>query len=693
MNKLSVFADFFSKQPSYATLLDVVKTIRKSEQLKSVTEAYRSTHDHRIKETSHTFAVAVRFEGGKGKNHIKGFTGLSLVDLDHVPADKLPEAKRRICEDKHTLLCYTTISGEGLRIIFRYELDENASLEEQTKFYIAPFLAGNQYYEKLAGHQADPLCKNATRLSGMAFDPEAYFNPDAVAFTREEVTKYANKVYKQNKEEKATARIEQYFNSFIAPLLAKQNIVYQPQRHNNYVMRVGYMLAEKGYNRKLTQKWAVAKFKEYKDTAQVIGSCFDNAGPKPHVSQGNQIATVQEIEDYLTAHVQLRYNVVLSRVEQYTPEGWTPLQNNDYNELWRNLSKVERVNAKDMERVLNSGYVKRFNPFKDYLEKAAKEMEGDDTDYILQLAQTVTVKGGEEEQRIWYVYFKKWVVAMVACWLLEDEVNNEVLVFIGKQGTNKSTWQRMLLPPELSQYFSLMTNVGHMSKDDKIKLATKALACCEELDTMSNAELNQFKSIATMTYVDERAPYGHFSERKMRYASFCGNGNNPMFLSDTTGNRRWLPFEVVSIRSPREHPFPYQGIYAQAYRLYRSGFRYWFSDDEVDALNHRNVDFEAPHLERELVSTYFRKPTADESGEFITASRALQIIGGNITQKLSLTKISQAFVELGFERKRVKRMRGFIAIERTAQEIKDYLKRAAVSDEDADVESGDDLPF
>ena len=34
-----------------------------------------------------------------------------------------------------------------------------------------------------------------------------------------------------------------------------------------------------------------------------------------------------------------------------------------------------------------------------------------------------------------------------------------------------------------------------------------------------------------------------------------------------------LPFEVESIRSPRDHPFNYAGIYAQAYALYQDGFR------------------------------------------------------------------------------------------------------------------------
>lgn len=675
MEKVSFFADFYSMVPSEKTLEDIYQIIRTDARSQSITAAYRSTHDKRIKEGSYTFSVAVVFKGGKGKNHVTEFTGVALVDLDHVALDQLAHVKQLICQDPHTLLCYTTISGEGLRILYRYEMTQEASLEQQAKYYILPFMTGNHYYEQLTHQKADPLCKNATRLSGIAYDPEVYFNPDAIPFKREEIIQQSETVRKENKSEKAQKRIQAYFDNFIKPQLHDEGIVFAHGSHNEFVMRTGYMLADKGYNKNEALKWAKKTFKEYADTETVFKSCFASS---PHSSASNRspIATVQEIEDYLSEHIQLRYNLVLSRVEQKVEEGWKVLLDRELFSLWRKISKTKRANASDVANIVKSDYVKSFHPFSEYLDEVAKD-ENDGTDYILQLAQTVKVKGGEEEQLLWYQYLKKWMVAMVAGWLEEGDSNNVVLVFIGEQGTNKSTWQRMLLPPELRQYFSVKTNTGRMSKDDRISLCIKGLVCCEELDTMTPSELNQFKSIITMPFIDERAAYGHFHEHKKRYASFCGNGNSAQFLTDTTGNRRWLVFEIEHITSPREHPFPYRGIYAQAYRLYKEGFRYWFSTEEIEKVNLRNKNFEVPHAEQELVATYFRKPTDDEAGEFITASRALQIIGGNITQKLSLAKISQAFVELGFKRKRLRGIRGFIAIERTGEEIKSYLKRCA----------------
>lgn len=103
------------------------------------------------------------------------------------------------------------------------------------------------------------------------------------------------------------------------------------------------------------------------------------------------------------------------------------------------------------------------------------------------------------------------------------------------------------------------------AKPDYIRMSLRV--CCEELDTMSPRDLNQLKAAVTMQSIDERAAYAHYHEHRSHIATFCGTGNNAQFLSDPTGNRHWLPFEVESIQSPREHLFCYEGIYARVVRL------------------------------------------------------------------------------------------------------------------------------
>ena len=720
--KVSIFHDMTCKLPLPGLLEGVANLVRTDEKLAVFTRSYRQTGSKTFKNESQLFAVPCLFEGGKGRSNIRQLTGMSLVDFDHVfptdgTADKadttaLHELKAKIIADPHTLMSYITMSGNGLRVIFTYEIAPEFSGipkdEDEVKkfeaYYQQAFYAGNAYYEKLLGAKADMQCKNITRLSGLAYDPEVFLRPqsEVTPFTAEEISTAATAYVKQSKEDKQMQRIQTYFDTLIAPQLAKAKIEFRSGSHNDYVMRVGYKLAERRFSKKVALRWAMQKFgKDYPDTEQVINSCFANAAP--HRKQGgggdsrgdSKTATVEEIKSFLDGHISLRFNEITSRVEYEIPADNTdarrfiPVNDRIVNSLWSQMSTITRVNIQDMYRVIESDYVPVFNPFKAYLNNLCQSVKSvGDRDYIQELAQTVRVKGGEQEQMLWHLYLKKWLVGMVASWISDDVVNNVILVLIGEQGAYKTTWFNYLLPPPLKQYFYTKTNANRMSKDDILTLAQYALVCCEELDTMRPAELNQLKAAVTMPSIDERAAYAHYHEHRKHIASFCGTGNNTQFLSDPTGNRRWLPFEVESIVSPRDHPFHYEGIYSQALALYKSGFQYWFTKEEIQELNRHNRQFETPHLERELVSLYFRVPKEGENGMFMTSARAIQIIGTAISQKLNPTRVGLSFNELGFQRVRYHGIRGYLVIQRTAEEMQAYQKGIILNDE-----TEDDLPF
>ena len=807
---VSIFHDMTCKLPLPGLLEGVANLIRTDEKLAVFTRSYRQTGSKTFKNESQLFAVPCLFEGGKGRSNIRQLTGMSLVDFDHVVPNTndfskvntnrtnytnkvttLAEMKAKIIADPHTLMSYITMSGNGLRVIFTYEIAPEFSGvpkdEEEVKkfeaYYQQAFYAGNAYYENLLGAKADLKCKNITRLSGLAHDPDVFLRPEAevIPFTAEEISTAAAAYVKQSKEDKQMQRIQTYFDTLIAPQLAKDNIVFRSGSHNDYVMRVGYKLAERRFSKNVAVRWANSVFgKDYPDTEQVITSCFANTSP--HGKQGGgggdrKVASVDEIKSFLDGHVSLRFNEITSRVEylSHTEEKfkshtddifkshtdstdftdvapyvcgdimsaqadeksvesvrsvcqkeipvWTPINDRKVNSLWSKMSEVTRVNKQDLYSIIESDYVPIFNPFTEYLNSlpqiTSTNNVSDETesckpvasqqqnlcesvqsvgeknhsyvgekDYIRELAATIRVKGGDQEQMLWYRYLKKWLVGMVASWLSDDVVNNVILVLIGEQGAYKTTWFNYLLPPPLKQYFYTKTNANRMSKDDILTLAQYALVCCEELDTMRPAELNQLKAAVTMPSIDERAAYAHYHEHRKHIASFCGTGNNTQFLSDPTGNRRWLPFEVESIVSPRDHPFHYEGIYSQALALYKSGFQYWFTKEEIQELNRHNRQFETPHLERELVSLYFRVPMESENGMFMTSARAIQIIGTGISQKLSPTRVGLAFNELGFQRVRYHGIRGYLVIQRTAKDMQAYQKGIILNDAPED-----DLPF
>jgi hypothetical protein len=436
-------------------------------------------------------------------------------------------------------------------------------------------------------------------------------------------------------------------------------------------------------------------------------------------------ATVEDIQNFLMDRILLRHNVITRRVEyrlpsSYENEGteWQPISDRVVNSLWSELSAEKVVRAQDIYRVLESDFVPEFNPFTFYLEHLPP-WNGED--YIFAMSVSVSVKapikreksdacigsipdpwsptrslsereeaqseikGEVEEQMLFAQYLKKWLVGMVAGWIDPHVVNNVILVLIGEQGSYKTTWFNYILPPELRAYFYTKTNASRMGRDDLLILAQYGLVCCEELDTMRPSELNQLKAAVTMPSIDERAAYAHFHEHRKHIASFCGTGNNMQFLSDPTGNRRWLPFEVESIESPREEPFEYEGIYAQAYALYQQGFQFWFSREEILKLAEHNRQFETPRLESELVQLYFRKPVGVEGGIFMSVARAMQIVSANISQKISAVYLGRAFMEQGFRRVKSCGQRGYIVEQRTGEEIQRLQRQMA---DDVDVDSG-----
>ena len=403
---------------------------------------------------------------------------------------------------------------------------------------------------------------------------------------------------------------------------------------------------------------------------------------KEHKKNWREVyASVGDIKAFLGGRLYLRHNVITGRVEcrlpsNYETDGtdWQPISDRVVNSLWAELSQVKPVRAHDMYRVMESDFVEEYHPFRYYLDHLPP---WDGQDYIIELSVSITIRGGVEKQMLFYEFLKKWLVAMVAGWVDESVVNNVILVLIGEQGSYKTTWFNYLLPPELKTYFYTKTNANRLGRDDLLTLAQYGLVCCEELDTMRPSELNQLKAAVTMPSIDERAAYAHFHEHRQHIASFCGTGNNVQFLGDETGNRRWLPFEVESIRSPRDHPFNYAGIYAQAYALYQEGFRYWFSQDEIRQLSEHNRAFETPRLETELVQLYFRQPTEVETGEFMSVARAMQIVSANISQKLSAVHLGRALSELGFRRVKYQGVRGYIVVCRKPDEMQMEQRKMA----------------
>ncbi len=246
-----------------------------------------------------------------------------------------------------------------------------------------------------------------------------------------------------------------------------------------------------------------------------------------------------------------------------------------------------------------------------------------------------------------------------------------------------------MLPPELRPYFRIKVNSSRITTDDLITLSQYGLVCYEELDVMKPSSENTMKSVVTMPSIEERRPYGHYTEHMPHVASFCGTGNNVQFLSDTTGNRRWMPFEVESIRNPRTHPFNYEGIFAQAYALYHQGFRYWIEGDEEEVQQEHNRYFETPHPEQEAISTHFRQPRQGEAAVFLSATEILQKISETTAVRFTVEKIGSAMKALGYRQMRSHQKRGYRVVKYKPEEIEQNRRMLAYDARPEDEADGD----
>ena len=289
------------------------------------------------------------------------------------------------------------------------------------------------------------------------------------------------------------------------------------------------------------------------------------------------------------------------------------------------------------------------------------------------LASNSSQRERSEADRLWRACFKKWFVAMVASWMRDDIVNHQVLVLIGKQGIFKTTWLEHLIPPHLRAYACKLANSNELNKDERLRIAEFGLISLDEIDSMNNRELNQLKSVITATDVNERAAYAYTKERRIRLASFCASGNRRDFLTDITGNRRWLPFEVESIQNPFHTTLPYEQMYAQAWALAQDPFfSYWFDLDEIEVLEQHNQHFRDESNEEQLLPILFDVP-AEGKGEFLTTAQISErlITYGNIKKPMALSRLGMLLGAHGFQKKTigVQRLRGWLVYQRSMDEI------------------------
>ena len=351
------------------------------------------------------------------------------------------------------------------------------------------------------------------------------------------------------------------------------------------------------------------------------------------------------LEKYLTAQFHFRLNEITGSIEfkKHFENEWEEL--NEFN-IYRQL-KLEgfKINLNELIYLLKSDYVERFNPFLSYF-KGLPAWENNHEDYIARLCSYVKLRNPGRFER----HFKKWLVRTIKCALEDQYSNKNAIILVHElQNSGKTTFIRFLCPPALKNY---MTENISFDKDSLIALIENFIINLDELATFTRVEINALKSILSKSFIKERHPFERKAKKLSRRASFIGSTNMTEFLSDPTGNVRWIPFEISGIDWNYSNDVNIDDVWAQAYALYRSGFQCDITADEVKENEEENRQFTMVSFEMELLMKYYT-PGSKESHDIFRTTGEIEIALKKETDgmaKISSHQLGKALRMLGFIR-------------------------------------------
>ena len=354
-----------------------------------------------------------------------------------------------------------------------------------------------------------------------------------------------------------------------------------------------------------------------------------------------------EIEAYLSSRYEFRYNTVLGRTEyrRMNSSDFTKVGRYEINTLRRELDNdVGIITSSDnLYSIIESSFSPRINPIQEYFKGLPLVDVSSSSPFSLKaipdLASCVVVRNSNK----WLPYLTKWLVAVVANAMDDRECRNHTcLVLTGEQGKFKTTFLDLLCPPALHGY-SYTGKIYPQEKDTLTYIGQNLIVNIDDqLKALNKRDENELKNLITCPMVKYRMPYDKYVEEHTHLASFVASVNGNDFLTDPTGSRRFLPFEVLSIDIERAKAISMNNVYAEAKALLKSGFRYWFDDDEIAELYRESEDFQVQTAEMELLLRCFEKPTEDESYSLMTTTEILTYLGIYTHQPLVAKRMGEA---------------------------------------------------
>ena len=680
---ITVFKNFNEvvEHKSIPVILDEIRTGKYKHAIvylrKSLSENKLEAYE-KAKKSLPAFTPSGKFIGGRKMDFLVEYSNCIILDIDKLQPEQLAKVNHAARQCEFTYACFISPSGNGLKILVK--VSSTKAEHKET------FLAIQDHYEKLLNLEIDKSGKDVTRLCFYSWDENLYLNENATVFATE--TKQSCQTEHVSVSPLPTATVtatdyEAIYHHCIK--FTEKKVQFANGSRNVFVHQLacnlnrkgislhealGYILNDFGYDEKevtQTVKSAYGNLHEFaKNSPPLEGWPKDGVAktkketpPSGSLSFGEgwgedddedkpRPTQIDRLELFLSTRYVFRHNIVSGKLEfqYFGKKKWNIMNDFIENSMLRECLKGRiKTNLSSLRNLLYSDFCPLFNPFEDYFYNLPK-YEPDSSlpfgegwggvDYITELANTITTT----KQDLWQQCFKKWIVAMVGCVLDDKIINHTVIVFSGKQGLGKTTWVEKLVPKQLKEYLFSGT-INPNNKDTLVQLAECMLINLDELENLNRSEIGSLKEIITKTQIRMRKAYGHNNETMPRRASFAGSVNTAQFLNDSTGSRRFLCFELEGIKY--QHDVDINRAYSQALFLFKSGFRFWFDQEEIKSITENNEQYQLRSPEEELLLTWFEPCEREKANNFLNASQ----IAAKLAERAKITITDGTINKLG----------------------------------------------
>ena len=595
----------------------------------------------------------------EGERKLKHYNGLVMLEVQRLSGfSEVELVKRQAALLPQTCAAFAGSSGRSVKIWVNFALPDGSlpqGSEEVSLFHAHAYRMAVQCYQPILPFPIllkEPLPADSFRMTQ---DSAPYYNPSSVPFCLEQpLSMPAEQTFGEHKlaERNPLLRLQpgyessQTFTLLFETALGRALDELENWRRGDELYPLLVHLGEPCFRAGIPEEEAVRQvlvhFYRQADEQTVRATLHNiyrecNGFGKKSILTPEQ-STCLKLEEFMERRYEIRYNELMGDLEYRQRDSihfyFRPMDQRARSSVALDaLQEGIRVWDRDVARYLTSNRIPLYNPVEEYLCDTGR---WDGKDRIRALADLVPCDNPH-----WREFFYRWFLNMVAHWRGSDKLhaNSTSPLLIGAQGYRKSTFCRILLPPELR--FGYTDSLDFNSKRDaEMYLGRFLLVNIDEFDQISVNQQGFLKHLLQKPVANLRKPYGSSIREVRRYASFIGTSNHKDLLTDTSGSRRFVCVEVTApIRT--DVTINYRQLYAQAMHDIVKGERYWFNDEDEAILKETNREFEQLSPLEQQFHCCFRLPGEGEEGEYLSPMQILEVLHArNREIKLSGSHVS-----------------------------------------------------